>query len=50
MENARAVAAAILSVLIGGNIPTLILLVIYAVCRGGQKKRAEMEKMKIEDL
>ncbi|MBR5472316.1 MAG: hypothetical protein IKU81_09465 [Oscillibacter sp.] len=50
MENTRAVVMAILSVLIGGNIPTLILLAIYAACRSGQKKRAEMDKMKIEDL
>ena len=50
MENTRAVVMAILSVLIGGNIPTLILLAIYAACCSGQKKRAEMDKMKIEDL
>jgi len=50
METTRAVIAAVLSVFIMGNIPTLILLAIYAACRGGRKKRNEMEKMNINDL
>ena len=41
---------AVLGVFLLGNIPTLMLLAIYAACRSGQKKQAEMEKMKIEDL
>jgi len=44
------VIVSILAVLITGNIPTLILLAIYFACRGKRKKRAEMNKMKIEDL
>lgn len=50
METARAVIAAILSVLIAGNIPTLILLAIYFACRGKRRARSEMDKMRIKDL
>ena len=32
------------------NIPTAILLVIYAACRGKRKKNMELEKMNIQDL
>lgn len=40
----------VLAVLVLGNIPTAVLLVIYAVCREKRKKRGEMDKMQIEDL
>ena len=50
MESTRAVIAAILSVLITGNLPTLILLAIYFVCRGNRRKKSEVEKMNISDL
>ena len=50
METARAVIASVLSVFIMGNIPTLILLAIYAACRSGRKKKAEINKMNISDL
>ena len=33
-----------------GNLPTLILLVIYAVCREKYRKKKQMEKMDIQDL
>ena len=33
-----------------GNIPTLILLVIYAACRENYRKKKQMEKMDIQDL
>ena len=33
-----------------GNIPTLILLVIYADCREKYRKKKQMEKMDIQDL
>lgn len=33
-----------------GNIPTLILLVIYAACREKYRKKKQMEKMDIQDL
>ncbi|WP_298031499.1 hypothetical protein [uncultured Dysosmobacter sp.] len=33
-----------------GNIPTVILLAIYAACREKRKKRDEIDKMQIEDL
>ena len=41
---------AITVTLLMGNIPTVILLGIYAACRGGRKKEKEMEKMSIQDL
>ena len=41
---------AILASLILGNIPTLILLAIYAACRERSRKRREMDKMQINDL
>lgn len=50
MESARAVIAAVLSVLIAGNIPTLILLAIYFSCRGKVRQKNEVEKMHINDL
>ena len=50
METTRAVIAAVLSVFIMGNIPTLILLAIYAACRGKRKKLSEVDKMNINDL
>ena len=50
METTRAVIAAVRSVFIMGNIPTLILLAIYAACRGKRKKLSEVDKMNINDL
>jgi len=41
---------AILVVAVLYNIPTLILLAIYFACRGKQRKRGELNRMKIEDL
>ena len=41
---------AILASLILGNIPTLILLAIYAACRERPRKRSELDTMNIEDL
>ncbi|MDV0446186.1 hypothetical protein MsAg5_00120 [Methanosarcinaceae archaeon Ag5] len=32
------------------NIPTVILLVIYAACRESLKKKKEIDKMSIQDL
>jgi predicted MFS family arabinose efflux permease len=32
------------------NIPTAVLLVIYAICRGKYKKQRELEKMNVQDL
>jgi hypothetical protein len=32
------------------NIPTAILLVIYAICRSNRKNQLELEKMNIQDL
>lgn len=43
-------ALAALGVFLSGNIPTLILLAIYFACRGGSKKKNELNKMKINDL
>lgn len=50
MGNVKSVIAAILTTLITGNIPTLILLAIYAACRGGRRKTREMDRMNIDDL
>jgi predicted permease len=50
METARAVIAALLSAFIMGNIPTLILLAIYFVCREKRYTRSEVDKMRISDL
>ena len=41
---------AILASLILGNIPTVILLAIYAACREKFHKRSELDKMQIKDL
>ena len=43
-------AVTIFTVLLLYNIPTLVLLAIYAACRSGRRKRREMEKMNICDL
>ena len=40
----------ILTSLILGNIPTVILLAIYAACREKRRKRGERDKMQIKDL
>ena len=50
MENVRAVIASVLSALIAGNMPTLVLLAIYLACRSGQRKKSEIDKMNINDL
>ena len=41
---------AILASLVLGNIPTVILLAIYAACRERFRKRSELDKMNIKDL
>ena len=41
---------AILASLVLGNIPTVILLAIYAACRDRFRKRSELDKMNIKDL
>ena len=40
----------ILASLLLGNIPTVILLAIYAACREKRRKRGELDKMQISDL
>ena len=40
----------ILASLLLGNIPTVILLAIYAACREKRRKRGELDKMQIKDL
>ena len=50
METVRAVIAAVISVFIMGNIPTLILLAIYFTCREKWHTHSEMDKMRISDL
>ena len=50
MGSAGEVIAAVLSVCIIGNIPTLILLTIYFACRGKRRTRSEMDQMLINDL
>ena len=41
---------AALGVFLGCNIPTLVLLAIYAACRSGGRRKSEMEKMNLSDL
>lgn len=41
---------ALLGTLVVGNIPTVVLLAIYAACREKQRKRSELDKMEIDDL
>ena len=41
---------ALLATLALGNIPTLVLLAIYAACREKRRKNSEMDKMDIHDL
>lgn len=50
MGDGGSVIATVLMTLITGNIPTLILLAIYFACRGGRKKKSEIDKMNISDL
>jgi predicted MFS family arabinose efflux permease len=33
-----------------GNIPTVVLLVLYAACREKRKRRRDLEKMNVQDL
>ncbi len=33
-----------------GNIPTIILLLIYFACRGKQRRNKQVDKMNIQDL
>ncbi|MDY5612460.1 hypothetical protein [Dysosmobacter sp.] len=40
----------ILASLLLGNIPTVILLAIYAACREKRRRHGELDKMQIRDL
>ena len=42
--------AALLSVLVMGNIPTAVLLGIYFACRGRERVKKELNKMNSQDL
>lgn len=44
------VVAALLSALVLGNIPTVMLLIIYALCRRGERTQRELNKMNAQDL
>lgn len=44
------IAASVPAVLIAYNMPTLMLLLLYAGCRNSQRRRKQLEKMHIEDL
>lgn len=44
------VVAVLLSVLVLGNIPTVMLLIIYALCRRGERTQRELNKMNAQDL
>ena len=44
------IVAVVLSVLLLCNIPTAVLLIIYALCRGRERTRKELDKMKSQDL
>ncbi len=40
----------VLASLVLGNIPTVILLAIYAACRERRKRKDDVDKMNIQDL
>lgn len=44
------VVGAVLSVLLLGNVPTAVLLVIYAACREKRRKAAQLARMRALDL
>jgi predicted MFS family arabinose efflux permease len=44
------VIAAIVSAFLFGNIPTVVLLVIYAACREKRKRQRALDKMTVQDL
>ncbi|MCD7830155.1 MAG: hypothetical protein LUG58_06935 [Clostridiales bacterium] len=44
------VIATILSTLLLFNIPTIILLLIYSVCRRKYRRQNQMDRMRIQDL
>ena len=50
LGNTQSMVVAVATILITGNIPTLVLLAIYAACRGKRKKLSEMDKMNLNDL
>jgi hypothetical protein len=50
METAGEVMAAVLSVVVTGNIPTMVLLVVCFACRGKRRVRSEVDKLRINDL
>lgn len=43
-------AASVPAVLLAYNMPTAMLLLLYASCRNTQRRRRQLEKMNIEDL
>lgn len=50
IANVSTTVFTVISVFIIYNIPTVILLAIYAACRGKKKKNLELERMNIQDL
>lgn len=44
------IALSMLATFLMCNIPTAVLLVIYFVCRGGDREKKELEKMNVQDL
>ena len=44
------VIVTVVSTLLLLNIPTAVLLVIYAACRGKRKRQRDLEKMSVQDL
>ena len=47
---ALSIASTLVMTLILSNIPPLILLAIYFVCRERQKRNRQLDKMNIQDL
>ncbi|MDR1320244.1 MAG: hypothetical protein LBK56_02300 [Gracilibacteraceae bacterium] len=44
------VIAAMVSAFLFGNIPTAVLLAIYAACSGKRQRRRDLDKMSVQDL
>jgi hypothetical protein len=50
VNDVSTVIATIVSTLLLGNIPTLVLLAIYAACRSKRNKQRALDKMSVQDL
>ena len=45
-----ALLSALLTVFLLANVPTLLLLALYLICRRSRRRKRQMEHMNIQDL